>query len=290
MLIDIIHNVNLEYPYYDNTIEKLRIIYGIIHELRKNHLRNHEIAYRLGMPISIVNRFSKSKYSKSVRFLEKTGWGYCIRKNTRYFLLHKEPIRLNSKAKGYIIELLASPLSTNEISKYSGVKQPVISYLRNQKRKIGSLSLDTADKLVDLYAKVHTWQTIETLLPKLPGSLRGTERGHVTGELSDGQWYKVQIESYKPHNMKFKDYDPTKITDFTPEITPKSVLKLVDQFTHTPVTLRHADSCQYVEQDLGHKKWLIDVLLLKGYSSKYICRLLHINNYLINLVKDEYNE
>lgn len=47
--------------------------------------------------------------------------------------------------------VLKSELSQYEISKRTGVSQGSLSSLRNGTRKIGNLTIDTAEKLANLY-------------------------------------------------------------------------------------------------------------------------------------------
>lgn len=55
------------------------------------------------------------------------------------------------KLKDKVRAVLDSNLSQYEINKKTGVSQGSLSALRNGKKKIGNLSIDTAEKLADLY-------------------------------------------------------------------------------------------------------------------------------------------
>ena len=55
------------------------------------------------------------------------------------------------KLKEKVQAVLDSNLSQYEINKKTGVCQSSLSALRNGKKEIGNLSIDTAQKLADLY-------------------------------------------------------------------------------------------------------------------------------------------
>lgn len=55
------------------------------------------------------------------------------------------------KLKDKVRAVLDSNLSQYEISKKTGVSQGSLSALRNGTKEIGKLSIDTAQKLADLY-------------------------------------------------------------------------------------------------------------------------------------------
>lgn len=57
------------------------------------------------------------------------------------------------KTKDKVQAVLDSDLSQYAISKQTGVSQGSLSALRNGTKAIGKLSLDTAQKLADLYDK-----------------------------------------------------------------------------------------------------------------------------------------
>lgn len=55
------------------------------------------------------------------------------------------------KLKDKVRAVLESELSQYAINKKTGVSQSSLSALRNGTKKIGNLSIDTAEKLADLY-------------------------------------------------------------------------------------------------------------------------------------------
>lgn len=95
-----------------------------------------------------------------------------------------------------IQKLLNSNLSSNSIATQTGVSQAVISKIRNGKRDLGGISLNTAEKLYYYQKEMEIVNKIE----KIREALEDTEKGYYVEEYKDLQQL---IEYFQENDDEF---------------------------------------------------------------------------------------
>ncbi|MGM7689745.1 hypothetical protein ACS7WQ_06370 [Staphylococcus felis] len=102
-----------------------------------------------------------------------------------------------------IKKLLDSNLSSNSIATQTGVSQAVISKIRNGKRDLGGISLNTAEKLYNYQKEIEKMNKVE----KIREALESEEKGYYVEEYKNIQ---ELIEFFKENDDEEFDIEDLK--------------------------------------------------------------------------------